>query len=151
MEKIIAEKKERLEKQGYRLVGNHSAIKVCTWTKKAIRGEDICYKCTFYGLNTWQCVQMTPALHVCTHRCNFCWRDIEFTFPEWIGPVDEPKDIVDGCIREHVKYLQGFGGNPKASKEKLDSAMKPLHFAISLSGEPTAYPRLPELVFQDYY
>ena len=37
-------KKKDLEKQGYRIVGNHSAIKVCHWTKRAIRGEDVCYK-----------------------------------------------------------------------------------------------------------
>lgn len=143
---ISREKKLDLEKQGYRLVGSHSAVKICTWTKKSIRDEGICYKQSFYGIKCHRCVQMTPSLHVCSHRCRWCWRDIDFTSPEWTGPVDSPKDIVDGCIREHTKYLQGFGGNPKSNPEKLDEAMKPLHFAISLSGEPTSYPRLPELI-----
>jgi len=65
---------------------------------------------------------------------------------EWVGPVDEPKDIIDGCIEEHIKYLRGFGGNEKADKNKLAEAYKPKHFAISLAGEPAFYPKLPELV-----
>ncbi len=139
-------KKKDLEKQGYRLVGNHSAIKVCLWTKRCIKGQDVCYKNTFYGINSHQCVQMTPAMHVCTHRCNWCWRDINHTLPRWNGSIDEPKDIVDGCIKAHIEYLQGFGGNKNADKDKLAQALRPKHFAISLSGEPTAYPRLPELI-----
>ena len=74
---ITNEKQKDLYKQGYRLVGHHSAIKVCAWTKKCIRDEDVCYKNTFYGINTHRCVQMTPALQVCTHRCEWCWRDIK--------------------------------------------------------------------------
>ncbi|MBD3303587.1 4-demethylwyosine synthase TYW1, partial [Candidatus Woesearchaeota archaeon] len=60
--------------------------------------------------------------------------------------IDEPKDIVDGCIKAHTKILQGFGGNEKSDKEKYKEALTPLHFAISLTGEPCLYPRLPALV-----
>jgi tRNA wybutosine-synthesizing protein 1 len=28
-----------LHNQGYRLVGNHSAVKICEWTRKMIRGQ----------------------------------------------------------------------------------------------------------------
>jgi len=139
-------KRADLYKQGYRMVGNHSAIKVCTWTKKCLRNEDVCYKKTFYGINTHRCVQMTPALQVCTHRCEWCWRDIAHTDDKWVGPVDSPSEIIDGCISEHIKYLRGFGGNEKVSEEKLKEAYSPKHFAISLSGEPTFYPRLAEFI-----
>jgi tRNA wybutosine-synthesizing protein 1 len=138
-------KKKDWEKQGYRLVGNHSAIKVCLWTKKCIRSEDACYKSTFYGIKSHRCVQMTPSF-VCSHRCAFCWRDIDFTPEKWDFPVDEPAAIIDGCIEEHRRYLHGFGGNPQTDKKRYKEAMKPLHFAISLAGEPTFYPRLPELI-----
>ena len=134
-----------LEKQGYRIVGNHSAIKVCSWTKQAIRGQDVCYKNTFYGIPTWQCVQMTPSF-ICNHRCQFCWRDIDFTPTKWDGKIDSPKDIVDGCIEQHKKYLMGFWGNEKVSKKRIQEAMHPKQFAISLAGEPTSYPKLPELI-----
>lgn len=143
---ISQDKKADLEKQGYRLVGNHSAIKLCLWSKKAIQCKDVCYKNTFYGIQTHRCIQMTPALPYCTHRCAFCWRDIGFTSPEWTGPVDEPKKIVDGCIKAQIQYLYGFGGCHAADRKKYEEALKPLHFAISLSGEPTLYPRLPELI-----
>ena len=139
-------KKRDLYKQGYRVVGNHSAIKACLWCKKAIRKEDTCYKNTVYGINSHQCVQMTPALQFCSNRCIFCWRDVDFTIPKWTGKVDDPKDIVDGCIKEHIKYLYGFGGNPKSNKKRYEESLKPLHFAISLAGEPTLYPKLPGLI-----
>ena len=139
-------KKKDLEKQGYRLVGNHSAIKACHWTKKSLKNQGTCYKQRFYNIKAHRCVQMTPSLPYCTLRCKWCWRDIEHTIPEWVGPIDAPKDIIKGCIKEHVKYLQGFGGNKKASKQKFNEAKQPMHFAISLAGEPTLYPRLPELI-----
>lgn len=89
---------------------------------------------------------MTSALHVCSQRCDWCWRDIGWTVSRWQGRVDSPEFIIDGCIKEHEKYLHGFGGNRKTDKKRYREAMQPLHFAISLSGEPTMYPKLPELI-----
>lgn len=139
-------KKKDLEKQGYRLVGNHSAVKVCLWCKKSIKSAGSCYKEKFYGIKSHRCVQMTPVLGFCTHRCEFCWRDISWTEVNFKGEVDNPKEIVDGCIKEHVKYLQGLGSVVDRKSEKFLEAMKPNQFAISLSGEPCLYPKLPELV-----
>lgn len=135
-----------LERQGYRIVGNHSAIKVCYWTKECIRGKDVCYKNTFYGINTHQCVQMTPVLQTCTHRCNWCWRDINHTSKNWVGKVDKPSMIIDGCIEAHKQALIGFKGNDNADTEKYTESNSPKHFAISLTGEPTFYPYLPEMI-----
>jgi tRNA wybutosine-synthesizing protein 1 len=143
---IASAKKKDLEKQGYRLVGEHSAIKVCLWTKKSLREQGMCYKQRFYGINSHRCVQMTPSLPNCTLRCTWCWRDIEHTTPGWIGKADPPEKIIDECIMQHTKYLQGFGGNAKTSQKKYAEAKEPLHFAISLAGEPTLYPKLPELI-----
>lgn len=139
-------RKAELERQAYRVVGSHSAIKVCMWTKQAIRCFDLCYKNTFYGIKSHRCVQMTPALPFCTHRCVWCWRDIEWTSKKWKGKIDSPKFIVDSCIKEHLPMLFGFKGNKKVDKKVLSEALKPIHFAISLSGEPTLYPKLPELI-----
>lgn len=141
------QRRKELEEQGYRIVGNHSAIKICMWTKRSIRCEDVCYKNTFYGIQTHRCVQMTPALPFCTMHCEWCWRDSNFENFKWQGPIDEPKDIVDGCIKQQIKVLQGFKGNEKAQKgDHLIEAFKPKHFAISLVGEMTLYPRLPDLI-----
>lgn len=55
------------KKQGYKLIGNHSAIKLCLWTRKSIKsnGKEHCYKEQFYkdmGIESHRCIQMTPAL-----------------------------------------------------------------------------------------
>jgi tRNA wybutosine-synthesizing protein 1 len=146
---VLEEQKDLKDKkrynEGYRLVGNHSAVKVCEYCKKAIRGQDVCYKNTFYGIESWRCVQMSPTFF-CDHRCVFCWRDIEYVWPKWQGPVDDPKDIVEGCIKAHVQLLQGFKGSSKSVDERVKAMGKPLHFAISLTGEPTMYPKLPEMI-----
>jgi len=138
-------KNQKRFSEGYRLVGKHSAVKICAYCKKAIKGQDVCYKNTFYGIESWRCVQMSPTFF-CDHRCVFCWRDIDYVWPKWQGPVDDPKDIVDGCIKAHVELLQGFKGSSNTVVERLNEIGKPLHFAISLTGEPTMYPKLPEMI-----
>lgn len=144
---MLTEKKRlELEKQGYRIVGTHSAVKICGWTKNSLRNRGMCYKNTFYGIQSWRCVQMTPALQHCNFRCWHCWRDISTASREWAGPVDDPKEIVDGCIQEHLGLLMGFKGNPEGNMKRIEEMHIPLHFAISLTGEPTMYPRLPELI-----
>ena len=135
-----------LKNQGYETVGNHTRVKTCHWTKSDLRGEGGCYKNKFYGINSHQCIQMTPTF-VCNNACVFCWRDLRYhTQPAMEGGIDNPEDIVEGTIEAQRKLLSGFGGNEKTSEEKFERAMKPQHVAISLDGEPTLYPRLAELV-----
>jgi len=138
--------REKTTKMGYRFVGRHSAIKVCNWTKESIRGKNVCYKNKFYGIESNQCVQMSPAQFFCTFQCRHCWRNFDYILPRENEDWDDPKQILDGCIDAQVEILQGFRGNPNADKEKLDKAMIPQHVAISLSGEPTLYPYLPEFI-----
>jgi len=140
------ERIKALERQGYRLAGKHSAVKVCLWTKKALRDEGACYKHRFYGIQSHRCVQMSPVLDLCNHACLFCWRDIKYMDRKLGFAVDEPHEIIDRCIEKQKEFLQGFKGNPKTSQKKFDEAMQPKHFAISLTGEPTFYKKLPEFV-----
>ena len=35
---------KQMEDQGYRFVGDHSAAKICRWTKKSSRDEGVCDK-----------------------------------------------------------------------------------------------------------
>ena len=143
---ITADVKLMLKKQQYEVVGNHSRVKTCHWTKSDLRGEGGCYKSKFYGINSSQCIQMTPTF-VCNNACVFCWRDLRYhTQPAMQDGVDEPADIVEGTIEAQKKLLSGFGGNEKTTNEKFEMAMKPQHVAISLDGEPTLYPRLAELI-----
>jgi len=141
-----AKLKEKLENMHYGIVGNHSAVEICTWCKHALLDEGFCYKQKFYGIRSHLCCQMTCCLE-CDHRCRFCWRPIEESAASKLPKkIDEPKDIVDGCIAAQRKKLSGFKGNDKSNMDKWKLAQEPMHFAISLSGEPTIYPKLPELI-----
>ncbi len=133
-------------KMGYRFVGRHSAIKVCSWAKQSIRGKGQCYKQKFYGIDSSRCIQMTPAAFFCTFNCLPCWRNFDFIIPKKTENWDEPSSIVDGCVTAQRDILQGFFGNAATDKIKLMKAMEPRHVAISLSGEPALYPHLPQLV-----
>jgi tRNA wybutosine-synthesizing protein 1 len=138
--------KQRMYKQGYRFVGEHSAVKVCNWCKNALRGRGTCYKHKFYGIRSWRCVQMSPAADCCNLRCRWCWRDISHADVKWHGAPDDPKLVVEKSIKAHKELLMGFKGYRRVDKKLFEQAMHPAHFAISLIGEPTMYPLLPELL-----
>ena len=136
---------EIYKKQHYGLVGNHSAVKVCHWTKSELTGGRGCYKGDFYGIKSHQCVQMTPALSSCTENCSFCWRFQGFDSMH-ISDEDDPEFILEESIKAHKKLISGFKGNPKVSEERWEEAENPKHIAISLTGEPTLYSRLGEFI-----
>lgn len=137
-----------LEKKGYRFVGskNHAAAKICHWTKKSIVGEGVCYKEKFYGIESHRCLQMSPSISFCHHKCLFCWRDISITETEWNDEYDEPADIIDGCIEAQRNLLCGFFGNPQSNPKKLAECKEPNNAAISLAGEPMLYPLIDDLL-----
>ncbi|MBS3073360.1 4-demethylwyosine synthase TYW1 [Candidatus Pacearchaeota archaeon] len=139
---------EQFKKQHYGLVGKHSAVQICMWTKRSLKDEGSCYKQQFYGIKSHRCCQMSPSISWCQHRCLFCWRAIENTLGEKmpINNLDDPKTIIEGCIREQRKLLAGFGGNEKVNKKRFQEAQEPMHFAISLAGEPTLYPKISDLI-----
>lgn len=142
--------KESLQKLRHAHYGvyNHSAVEICHWTKEAIREGEGCYKNRFYGIQTHRCMEFTPTALFCENRCVHCWRMTDFyrmlRMPE--GAVDEPEEIVKRLMAERRKLLIGFLGNPEVDREWLEEALVPSHFAISLSGEPTMYPKLPQLI-----
>ena len=61
---------------------------------------------------------------------------------EWAAPAA----VADASLELQKKLLSGFGGNDKVPRERFEEAMEPRHVAISLDGEPTLYPYLPELI-----
>jgi len=135
--------KKILEKQHYS-VCNHSAVQVCRWTKKSLTGKGSCYKEKFYGIKSHGCCQMSPMI-TCQNKCLHCWRPIELKV-KLKKKFDDPKTIIENCIKSQRKLLSGFGGNKKIDLKKYSEAQAPSQFAISLIGEPTLYPYLGELI-----
>ncbi|MEC8875367.1 MAG: 4-demethylwyosine synthase TYW1 [Candidatus Thermoplasmatota archaeon] len=144
------EYKRALEKASYAIVGNHSAVEICGWTKKSLKGADSgCYKQKFYGIRSHQCTQMTPSAVACDQKCVYCWRANEMfsgkqDLMEYAN--DDPAEIVQESIEAHLGKLTGFGGNPNVDPKKYEESKTVRHFAISLTGEPTLYRRLPEML-----
>jgi tRNA wybutosine-synthesizing protein 1 len=139
-----------LKRQKYKIVGNHSAAKLCLWTRKSIKtgGKECCYKEKFYGdigIKSHGCLQCTPAVSWCSLRCSFCWRALELTLGQKIQQEDEPEFIVDGLIKAQRELLTGLGGVPH-DKKFLKEAQNPSHAAISLSGDPCCYSKLSGLI-----
>ena len=135
-----------LTKQGYSIVGSHSGVKICRWTKSALRGRGSCYKYSFYGIASHQCMETTPSLS-CSNKCVFCWR--HGTNPvgtSWRWTVDPPSLIFTGVKENHYKKIKMLRGVPGVRAERFAEAMKIRHCALSLVGEPIFYPRINEFV-----
>jgi len=138
---------QQLKKAKYG-VSDHSTVELCHWTKKSFKNEGDCYKHKFYGISTHQCMEFSPAGMHCENRCIYCWRPMEFYDSLKMEPerVAEPEDILKKLLEERRKLIMGHYGDARSNKQKLDESLHPSHYAISLSGEPTMYPKLPELI-----
>ncbi|KAG8503106.1 hypothetical protein CXB51_000879 [Gossypium anomalum] len=150
-----------LEKQGYKIIGSHSGVKICRWTKSQLRGRGGCYKHSFYGIESHRCMEATPSL-ACANKCVFCWR--HHTNPvgkSWQWKMDDPLEIVNTAIDLHTKMIKQMKGVPGnfhkfgeftrpivagVTQERLMEGLSPRHCALSLVGEPIMYPEINALV-----
>ena len=145
--------KQKMQKQGYHFIGRHSAVKICEYTSKGLKGQTLCYKYTFYGIKSWQCVQGTPAMG-CDLGCTFCWRLIpEEHGYKWnelnaVDQWDDPEDVVDGMIIEQKRIISGYKhtADTDLKKKRWEEANAPRHVALSLTGEPLFYPKMGKLL-----
>ena len=149
----MARSRKRVRKETYEPVGKHSAVQLCNWMKNSLRDEGFCFKEKFYGIKSHRCCQMTCSIF-CNNRCVHCWRDISNAQDKFIEDFDEPKEILEGAIKAQRKLLTGFKIDKhskrkqlsKANQKKLEEAQTPTQFALSLTGEPTLYPKIGELI-----
>ncbi|PIK50912.1 hypothetical protein BSL78_12212 [Apostichopus japonicus] len=122
--------RQSLTKQGYKLIGSHSGVKLCRWTKVKIL--DVFNKCKSNRKLKFK------AEHVLHH-----------TNPvgtEWKWKMDQPDVIVKGAMENHYKLINQFKGVPGVKDERMQEAMKIKHCALSLVGEPIMYPEINTLV-----
>ncbi|CBZ53719.1 hypothetical protein NCLIV_035010 [Neospora caninum Liverpool] len=145
---MLSEKQAtQLKKEGYKLVGSHSAVKLCRWTKSQLRGRGGCYKHTFYGITSSQCMELTPSL-ACANKCVFCWRHHKNPVgTSWRWQMDSPDFVVEQGLKNHFAAVKELKGMAEVNEARLASARAEVrHCALSLVGEPIMYPRIDELV-----
>jgi tRNA wybutosine-synthesizing protein 1 len=138
---------DALRRQGYQFFSpvSSAALKPCMWCRRALSGGEMCYKHQFYGIASHRCVQMTPTLR-CNQRCLFCWRSFEHEMPE--AEECPPETILANIKKLQKKALAGYNAvlDNTVTEEMWREALEPKHVAISLSGEPTMYSQLPDLI-----
>lgn len=145
-EMLTSKHRAQLTKEGYKIIGTHSAVKLCRWTKHQLRGQGGCYKHSFYGITSYQCMEATPSL-ACANKCTFCWRHHKNPVAtEWKWRMDEPEEIVQEGIELHQKMIKECRGVPGVKVDRFQEAMTVRHCALSLVGEPIMYPRINELL-----
>ena len=138
--------RQNLTKQGYALIGTHSGVKLCRWTKSMLRGRGGCYKHTFYNISSFQCMEMTPSL-ACANKCVFCWR--HHTNPvtrAFTWKHDSPEFLVENGLAAHRNMMKQMKGVPGVLEDRLTEAMSVKHCALSLVGEPIIYPEISRFV-----
>ncbi len=147
---VYTECMRKLKEQKYHLIGAHSAVKKCLWVHNALVHGKFCYKCKFYGIESHRCIQMSPSVLWCWNSCLHCWRmrpqdlGLSSEYLTKLPYVDDPEFIAESAILEHRRTVSGY--RARASEKMFKEAMNPKHVAISLTGEPTLYPRLSELI-----
>uniref|UniRef100_A0A3Q1F706 S-adenosyl-L-methionine-dependent tRNA 4-demethylwyosine synthase TYW1 n=1 Tax=Acanthochromis polyacanthus TaxID=80966 RepID=A0A3Q1F706_9TELE len=127
---------------GYKLIGSHSGVKLCRWTKSMLRGRGGCYKHTFYGIESHRCMETTPSL-ACANKCVFCWR--HHTNPvgtEWRWKMDPAEKILQDAVEKHQNMIRQFRGVPGVKPERYEEGLSVKHCALSLVGEPIMYPEI---------
>ncbi|MBT4869980.1 MAG: 4-demethylwyosine synthase TYW1 [Candidatus Diapherotrites archaeon] len=142
----VKELVQDFEKKKYGFA-KEASIQVCEWNRDAIRtnGKEHCYKQDFYGADTTSCHQIAPTTFWCNNACVFCWRPKEYMGSK-PPTLPKPKEMIEELIKKRAKLLSGFKGNEKVKLSTFDKALEQRHWAISLSGEPTLYKQLPELI-----
>ncbi|CEG35693.1 trna wybutosine-synthesizing protein 1 homolog [Plasmopara halstedii] len=126
-EMVTPMQRKALTKEGYKIIGTHSAVKLCRWTKHQLRGRGGCYKHAFYGITSFQCMETTPSL-ACANKCVFCWRHHKNPVGRvWRWKTDDAKTLV---------------------KARWNDAFTVRHCALSLVGEAIMYPQINEFCKQ---
>lgn len=137
---------KNLTKQGYTVVGSHSGVKICRWTKNDLRGRGSCYKHSLFNIVSSRCMELTPSL-ACSSKCVFCWR--HGTNPvskNWRWEVDNPEYILENALQGHYSKIKQMRGVPGVIAERFAKAFQVRHCALSLVGEPIMYPFINKFV-----
>ena len=103
-----------------------------------LQGKGGCYKHTFYGIASHQCMEHTPNVS-CANKCIFCWRNhINPVALDWKFDTDDPEEILEESLRKHYATIEKQCLAPNALEHRKAEARQVRHCALSLVGEPVA-------------
>ncbi|KXZ49085.1 hypothetical protein GPECTOR_23g18 [Gonium pectorale] len=123
-----------LTKQGYKLIGSHSGVKMCRWTKSMLRGRGGCYKHAFYGIASHRCMEATPSL-ACANKCVFCWRHHSNPVGKtWKWAMDPPDVIVDTALELHTRMVREYAGVPGVKPEAVAEGLQAAGLSVCVAG-----------------
>lgn len=107
-----------------------------------LQGKGGCYKHTCYGIMSHRCMEHTPNVS-CANKCVFCWRNhINPVALAWKFDQDDPETILEESLRRHGETIEEQCLSPNALDARKDEARQVAHCALSLVGEPVAYPKI---------
>jgi len=79
-----------------------------------------------------------------------CWRvrptDKLVWEEAWPPSLEDPRFIAEMAIKEHRRTVSGYRGYPGVDERMWREALRPKHVAISLTGEPTLYSLIGDLI-----
>ncbi|NXE67835.1 TYW1 synthase, partial [Calcarius ornatus] len=110
---------------GYKLIGSHSGVKLCRWTK------------VFLQVGSrwqWVTVPSSPRHHTNPVGTEWRWR------------MDQPQQILQEALEKHQNMIRQFKGVSGVKAARLEEALAVKHCALSLVGEPIMYPHINQLV-----
>jgi tRNA wybutosine-synthesizing protein 1 len=89
-----------------------------TYRRCAVTGG--CYKHSFYGITSYQCMEATPSL-ACANKCVFCWRHHKNPVgTEWRWKEDDPSFIVEEAISLHRGMINEMRGASSSSSTVVE-------------------------------
>ncbi len=136
-----------LTKQGYAIVRTHSGVKICRWTKSALRGRGSCYKFSFYGINSHQCMETTAVAVVLEQvRLLLAPRNQPGRHDVAVGRRPSGPDIRWRQGEPTTRRSRRCAASPGVRAERYAEAMRIRHCALSLVGEPIFYPHINEFL-----
>uniref|UniRef100_A0A8C5NIX0 tRNA 4-demethylwyosine synthase (AdoMet-dependent) n=1 Tax=Junco hyemalis TaxID=40217 RepID=A0A8C5NIX0_JUNHY len=128
-EMITPALREALTKQGYKLIGSHSGVKLCRWTK-------VCSVSFSHFINKNKWVTVPSSLRHHTNPVG----------TEWRWRMDQPEQILQEALEKHQSMVRQFKGVSGVKAARLEEALAVKHCALSLVGEPIMYPHINQLV-----
>ncbi|XP_027752103.1 S-adenosyl-L-methionine-dependent tRNA 4-demethylwyosine synthase [Empidonax traillii] len=171
-EMITPALRDALTKQGYKLIGSHSGVKLCRWTKvgplsfsplvdktklETYSVSEKAVKCLKKNLSNSDVATEESRGAVFIKEPEFnavleclvsspCRHHTNPVGTEWRWKMDQPELILQEAIENHQNMIKQFRGVSGVKADRFEEALTVKHCALSLVGEPIMYPQINRFV-----